>query len=163
MFNLYINCITVSKIYLLYTFSNCFQLEIHILASLSHIFDVNNPKFTTVVYIPAASRFLCHFRSHISTQEQAAFAWSVYYQNKLGRISKNILFLRINAAGAKVHCNLCNNVRQSQSLTSPFPASRPFIDLALKFRKTSLNPEHCSYIDPRTKTARPLLQPSTST
>lgn len=74
-----------------------------------------------------------------------------------------ISFLQINAAGAKVHCNLCNNVWQSESLTSPFPASRPFTDLALKFRKASLHPEHCSYIDPCTKTALPLLQPSTST
>lgn len=55
-----------------------------------------------MVYIPAASRFLCHFRSHSSTQEQADYAWSVCCQNKLGRISKNILFLWRNAAGAEV-------------------------------------------------------------
>lgn len=46
---------------------------------------------------------------------------------------------------------------------SPFPASRPFIDLALKFRKTSLNPEHFSCIDPHTKTVLPVLRPSTCT
>lgn len=77
--------------YLLF-FSNCFQLEIHILVSTSDIFDVNNPRFATVVYIPAASRFLHLFNSYGSTQKQAAFAWSVCHQNKLGRISKNILY-----------------------------------------------------------------------
>lgn len=159
------------KIYLLHTFSHCFQLEIDILtnpegnkANLSGIFDVNNPKFTTVFYIPAASRFFCHSGGRISTREQAAFAWSVYYQTKLGRIFNGfIAFLQMNTAGAKARCNLCNNVWQSSSLTSPFPVSRPFIDLALKFRKKSLNPEHCSSIDPCTKTVLPLLQPSTST
>ena len=107
------------KIYLLHTFPNCFQLEILAnpegsKANLLGIFDANNPRFTTVVYIPAASRFLCHSRGHISTQEQAAFAWNVYHQNKLGRIFNGfIAFLQMNTAGAKACCNLCNNVWQS--------------------------------------------------
>jgi len=45
---------------------------------------------------------------------------------------------------------------------SPFPASGPFMDLALKFRKGSVKPEHCSSIDPGTKSIFPLLQPSAS-
>lgn len=109
------------KIYLLHTLSDCFQLKIEILANpegnevnLSGIFHVNNPRFTTVIYIPAASRFLCHSRDCISTWEQAAFAWSVYYQNKLGRIFNGFMaFLQMNAAGAKAHCDLCNHVWQS--------------------------------------------------
>lgn len=82
-----------AKVSLLHTFSNCFQLQTEILANpegnkdnLWGIFDVNNPTFTAVIYIPAASRFLCHSRGRVSTQEQAAFARSVYYQKKLGRI-----------------------------------------------------------------------------
>lgn len=53
------------------------------------------------------------------------------------------------------------DVWQSRNLMFLFPAFRPFIDLASKFRKKSLNSEYCSSTDSFIRTL-PLLQPSTS-